>query len=58
MASMADAKRQAGTELLATGNKDTKTISVDGMIGISSKFAVLNRLITRDLNNNTTATTF
>ena len=55
---MADAKRQAGTELPATGNKETKTISVDGMIGISSKFAVLNRLITRDLNNNTTAPTF
>lgn len=29
-----------------------------GMIGISRKFAVLNRLITRDLNNNTTAPTF
>lgn len=27
-------------------------------IGISSKFAVLNRLVTRDLNNNTTAPTF
>lgn len=55
---MADAKHQAGTELPATGNTETKTISVDGMIGISSKFAVLNRLITRDLNNNTTAPTF
>lgn len=29
-----------------------------GFIGISSKFAVLNRLITRDLNNNTNAPTF
>lgn len=29
-----------------------------GMIGISSKFAVLNRLITRDLNNNTSTPTF
>ena len=28
------------------------------MIGISSKFALLNRLITRDLNNNTTSPTF
>jgi len=55
---MADAKHQAGTESPATGNTETKTISVDGMIGISSKFAVLNRLITRDLNNNTTAPTF
>lgn len=31
---------------------------MDGMIGISSKFALLNRLITRDLNNNTTSPTF
>ena len=30
----------------------------EGMIGISSKFAVLNRLITRDLNNNTSTPTF
>lgn len=29
-----------------------------GMIGISSKFAALNRLITRDLNNNTNTPTF
>ncbi len=29
-----------------------------GQIGISSKFAALNRLITRDLNNNTRAPTF
>lgn len=29
-----------------------------GQIGISSKFAALNRLITRDLNNNTSAPTF
>lgn len=31
---------------------------VDGFIGISSKFALLNKLITRDLNNNTNAPTF
>lgn len=30
----------------------------NGLIGISSKFAVLNRLITRDLNNNTNTPTF
>lgn len=30
----------------------------DGMIGISQRFAVLNRLITRDLNNNTSTPTF
>ncbi len=32
--------------------------STEGYIGISSKFAALNRLITRDLNNNTTTPTF
>ena len=31
---------------------------MDGMIGISKKFAVLNKLITRDLNNNTSTPTF
>lgn len=31
---------------------------IEGMIGISSKFAVLNKLITRDLNNNTNTPTF
>lgn len=47
---------QAGT------NQDTKsTVAKDdfsGMIGISSKFATLNHLITRDLNNNISAPTF
>lgn len=32
---------------------DSSVKDFSGMIGISSKFAVLNRLITRDLNNNT-----
>lgn len=32
--------------------------SFEGYIGISSKFATLNKLITRDLNNNTSAPTF
>lgn len=32
--------------------------SLAGYIGISSKFAALNKLITRDLNNNTNAPTF
>lgn len=54
---MADAKRQAGTNA-PVQEKKMKTVSVDGMIGISSKFAVLNRLITRDLNNNTNTPTF
>lgn len=31
---------------------------IEGFIGISSKFAILNRLITRDLNNNTNKPTF
>lgn len=31
---------------------------IGGMIGISSRFALLNRLITRDLNNNTNVPTF
>lgn len=34
---------------------DSSVKDFSGMIGISSKFAVLNRLITRDLNNNTNA---
>ena len=38
--------------------KQTKKTNVDGMIGISQRFAVLNRLITRDMNNNTSAPTF
>lgn len=54
---MADAKRQAGTNA-PVQEKKMKTVSVDGMIGISNKFAVLNRLITRDLNNNTNTPTF
>ena len=37
--------------------KDTRP-NVEGMIGISSKFALLNRLITRDVNNNTNTPTF
>lgn len=40
---------QAGSKM----NRD-----FDGYIGISSKFAQLNKLITRDLNNNTNAPTF
>lgn len=31
---------------------------IEGFIGISSKFAILNKLITRDLNNNTNRPTF
>lgn len=35
-----------------------KNMNFDGYIGISSKFAQLNKLITRDLNNNTSTPTF
>lgn len=35
-----------------------KNINLEGYIGISSKFAQLNKLITRDLNNNTNTPTF
>lgn len=34
------------------------TADMEGMIGISKRFAVLNKLITRDLNNNTNTPTF
>lgn len=54
---MADAKHQAGIDTPVFKKQETDTISVDGMIGVSSKFAVLNRLIARDLNNNITAPT-
>lgn len=33
-------------------------VDISNMIGISNKFAVLNKLITRDLNNNTVTPTF
>lgn len=46
---MARISMQAGSKM----NRD-----FDGCIGISSKFAQLNKLITRDLNNNTNAPTF
>lgn len=35
-----------------------RDVSIEGYIGISSKFAQLNKLITRDLNNNTNTPTF
>lgn len=38
--------------------KKGKAAQFDGLIGISSKFATLNRLITRDPNNNTNVPTF
>ena len=50
---MAETTTQDGIKKVANKRKD-----VDGYIGISGKFAALNKLITRDLNNNTTAPTF
>ena len=45
--------------LKTLGAGDVKNATgLNGHIGISGKFAALNRLITRDLNNNTTAPTF
>lgn len=55
---MADETRQAGTNGLVLGTNDSKKNEIEGMIGISSKFATINKLITRDLNNNSTPPTF
>lgn len=41
-----------------TGQAAGSDFNLSGMIGMSSKFAVLNRLVTRDLNNNTNTPTF
>lgn len=52
------------SELLQNGNvnseinTDKKQQDITGFIGISNRFALLNRLITRDLNNNTNTPTF
>lgn len=43
------------SKLRGTENQEKQ---IEGFIGISSKFAILNRLITRDLNNNTNRPTF
>lgn len=50
---MADTTTQDGIKKV-----DKKTNNIDGLIGISNKFALMNRLVTRDLNNNTSAPTF
>lgn len=49
-------KTQRGGKPARTEAKANQEIS--GLIGISSKFATLNKLITRDLNNNTNTPTF
>lgn len=55
---MANATPQVGTDGLVLGTKNSIPKEFEGMIGISSKFAAVNKLITRDLNNNTTSPTF
>jgi len=61
---VAKSQSQAGTKKTATRKKvpevkpEPKKSEIEGYIGISSKFATLNKLITRDLNNNTTTPTF
>lgn len=55
---MAAETHQVGTNGLVIGTSDAKAKEIDGMIGISSRFAAINKLITRDLNNNTTSPTF
>lgn len=55
---MAEETRQDGSNVFTLGTNDVKSKEIDGMIGISSRFATINKLITRDLNNNTTSPTF
>lgn len=55
---MAEEARQDGTNTFTLGTNDARNKEVNGMIGISNRFATINKLITRDLNNNTTSPTF
>ena len=57
---MATKKKQTGgTEIVAATPAEVQVASEKaGMVGISSKFAVINRLITRDLNGTNVAPTF
>lgn len=50
---MASPNNHDGIERVEKKRKD-----IGGYIGISNKFAVLNKLVTRDLNNNTSTPTF
>ena len=47
-----------GTNGSTGSSNHSQKSEIDGMIGISSKFAVLNHLITRDLNNVVSSPTF
>ena len=58
---MAKSKSQVGySQRQSTKNlpHNNKPQNIDGMVAISDRFALLNRLITRDLNNNTNTPTF
>ena len=50
--------RKAVRQIETNNTTVNKAKDMDGMIGISSKFALLNKLITRDLNKNTGSPTF
>lgn len=54
---MSDANTK-GAAVKPTNKEQKAQSNMDGMIGISQRFAVLNKLITRDLNNNTNTPTF
>lgn len=49
---------QTNTEVGSNRLVTTEVPGFEGMIGISSRFALLNKMITRDLNNNTRAPSF
>lgn len=51
-------KGQENADRSQTDGVNKRTLDMNGMIGISKRFAVLNKLITRDLNNNTNTPTF
>lgn len=52
------AKRNARNAQSGSNNWTNQDKNVKGYIGISSRFAALSKLITRDLNNNTSTPTF
>lgn len=51
-------KNQTSKNNQLDNTKNDNPKNIDGMIGISDRFALLNRLITRDLNNNSNVPTF
>lgn len=55
---MGTTKPKAGSKETESKENALSSTNQLGMIGLSSKFAVINKLITRDLNNNTISPTF